>query len=92
MHREHAEVLALRVLTYLAEDGDALTAFLRLSGMTPETLSQTAGEPATLASILDFILQDEKRLMHFCSIHGISPALPRQARTAFPDSEYITHG
>ncbi|WP_417318475.1 DUF3572 domain-containing protein [Emcibacter sp.] len=89
MMQEQAELIALEALRYIAEDTEAFMAFLRLSGLDRETLTGHAGDPAVLGSVLDFLLQDEKRLLAFCESRNLSPDHPARARMSLPGAEYL---
>ncbi|WP_321390834.1 DUF3572 domain-containing protein [Emcibacter sp.] len=89
MMQEQAELLALDALTFIAEDTESFVAFLRLSGLEKETLTRHAGDPAILGSVLDFLLQDEKRLLAFCESRELNPDRPARARMCLPGAEYL---
>lgn len=72
-----AETLALRVLTFLAADGERLGRFLSLTGIGPAELRRNAGDSAMLAGVLEYLLQDETLLLVFASQAGVQPeAIP----------------
>ncbi len=87
MNYDQAEVLGLLALTHMAENHEILTAYLNLSGITPEELKKTASDPLTLASILDYFLQNEKRLIAFCEPNNIPPEQLVKARSHLPGAE-----
>ncbi|MFC7050852.1 DUF3572 domain-containing protein [Emcibacter nanhaiensis] len=89
MMQEQAELIALEALTFIAEDEQAFIAFLRLSGFDRETLTAAAGDPSVLGSVLDFLLQDEKRLLAFCDSRNMPPDRPARARLSLPGAEYL---
>lgn len=64
-------------------------AYLRLSGITPEELKNSAADPATLGSILDYFLQNEKRLIEFCQAGKISPDQVQKARQFLPGGDPV---
>ena len=68
---ETATVLAIQVLTFLAGRPDDFSRILDLSGLDPATVKARAGEPAFLASILEFLLGDEALLIAFCEAETI---------------------
>ena len=70
---EAAETLALTALAFLAGDPARLVRFLNLTGFSAETLRQSAAEPATLASVLEYLLADEPLLLVFAADHGLDP-------------------
>ncbi len=54
-----AERIAIAVLGWLAEDMDRLLPFMAASGLTPDTLRQSAADPAFLSAVLDHVMGDE---------------------------------
>ncbi|PHZ83650.1 DUF3572 domain-containing protein [Paremcibacter congregatus] len=91
MNKEQAEIIALQALTYMATHEDILIAYLRLSGIAPEDLKNSAANPATLGSIIDYFLQDEKRLVALCDAENIAPDHLIKARRCLPGGEDIPY-
>jgi len=93
MNYDQAEILGLRALAHMAENEDILIAYLGLSGISPGALKSAAADPATLpgilASILDYFLQNEKRLIAFCHAENIAPDQLNKARQFLPGGEMI---
>ncbi len=73
MRPQHAEILALDALAWLAGDVDGLQRFLDMSGTDAAALRDGAGTPAMNGAILDFLLAQEDLLLRFCESAGISP-------------------
>lgn len=73
MSPEAAQTLALKALAFVANSQGALERLMELSGMDQVTLRERAGEPEILASLLDFLLQDEGLLVDFCHDEAIDP-------------------
>ena len=71
---EEAELLAIKALTFLAEDESRLTRFLQLTGLSPVALREAAGEPAMLRAVLEHLLGDETLLLTFAANAGCDPA------------------
>ncbi len=71
--RAEAEMLALRALQFIAEDGKRLERFLTLTGMEPADLRANAGEAEVMAAVLGFLLEDESLLLVFASMAGVAP-------------------
>jgi hypothetical protein len=80
--REAAEILAIQVLAFLAEEPDRLTAFLAATGIEIEDLRDAAGETGFLAGVLEHMLADERLLLAFADSAGIDPADVARARHA----------
>lgn len=77
---DHAEQIAAQALGYLAQNGELLSRFMGLTGLTVETLRQDAGKHHVLASVLDHILGDESLLLAFAATAAIEPGLVASAR------------
>jgi hypothetical protein len=82
--REDAETLALRALAHIAADPVAIERLLALTGLNPVELKARAGEPSTLAGVLDYLLGNEAELLAFCAAAEIDPSLPARARRLLP--------
>ena len=87
MHKDEAEILALKALTYLAGLDELMDRFAALSGMGPGDILERAQDPEMLAGVLDFFLFDEALLTEFCEAHEINPETPAQARMALPGGD-----
>lgn len=87
MNRQAAEILALRVLEWLAASEDELAAFLGASGIAPADLARSAGDPVMQAAVLDHLLQSEERVLAFCAAEGIAPDRPMAARAMLPGGD-----
>jgi hypothetical protein len=84
MNQENAEILALKGLTFLANDGSALERFLAVTGTTGQELRERAEEPEFLAALLDFLMGDEPLLTAFCESEALDAATLHSARRALP--------
>ena len=81
-----AETIALQALAFIAGDDDILDAFMASSGCSLEELKGSAGDPAFLGGILDFLLQDDGNVLEFCRSAGLEPSDLFRARHALPGS------
>jgi hypothetical protein len=70
---EAAERLALDVLLWIAAEDDRLLPFLAASGLGPETLRESAREPAFLVGVLDHVMGDEAVLLACAGALGVKP-------------------
>ena len=70
---DSTERVALDVLGWLVVDEDRLFPFLNATGLTPETLRASAGQPGFLAGILDHVMGDENVLTACANGLGIQP-------------------
>jgi len=82
--RVFAETLALQVLTWLLQDDDRAQAFLAATGADPADLATSAGTPAFLGAVLDFLLTDDGWVTGFCDAAGQPYTAPMRARVALP--------
>jgi hypothetical protein len=64
----------------LAEDSRA-DRFLSLTGLTPDDLRASLGEPATLAAVLDFLCAHEPDLLGAADALDVAPETLVAART-----------
>jgi Protein of unknown function (DUF3572) len=87
--QEAAETLALQALTWLAGNDDLFPVFLGASGASAGDIAANAGQPAFLASVLDFVLTDDAWVTAFCDTAGLAYDAPMRARAALPGGEQI---
>lgn len=78
--RPDPEALAIDALGFLAEDMERLGRFLALTGIDPANLRQAAGSPGFLASVLDYLGQDESLLLAFAADRNLRPEWIATAR------------
>lgn len=83
---EAAQSIALTALAFLAEDGERLSRFLTLTGMSPAELRAAAGAPETLAAVLDHVLGDESLLLVFSASKSVAPETIAPARALLAGS------
>ena len=88
LNQDDAQIIALNALTFLAADDDRLAGFIRISGTTPAVLRARAGDPAFLAGVLHYLLQNEALLLAFAQAHEVDPTVPKLAANVLdPDLE-----
>ena len=80
MNLESAQTIALKALGFIANSEGALDRLMELSGLDRLTLRERAAEPEVLASLLDFLLQDEGLLVDFCQDESVDPKDVHMAR------------
>lgn len=88
--RESAETLALGALSWLLGQPDLVGAFLNASGAAQGQLAELATEPLFLGAVLDFLTEDDARVIAFCDQAGLPYTAPLQARLALPGAQH-TH-
>lgn len=54
-------------------DGDRAARLLALTGLTPDDLRASLGEPATLAAVVDFLCAHEPDLVAAADSLGVEP-------------------
>lgn len=85
--QETAEILALQALEWVARQEEVVNAFLGGSGLSPSDLARVGEDPVLMASVLDFLLEDEARLLAFCADTGMAPTAPMAARVHLPGGD-----
>jgi hypothetical protein len=86
MAPDQAEIIALQALAFLAASDKYRSALMAQTGADGEGLKAMAQDTAQLGAILDFLLDDERRLIDCCQELEWPPELPHQARLALPGS------
>nr|WP_319247049.1 DUF3572 domain-containing protein [uncultured Celeribacter sp.] len=89
MRQEAAELIALKVLAWLAGDEEVFPVFLGASGMDAAELKARAAEPEVLAAVLDFVTMDDAWVESCAMATGLDPHDPLRARQALPGGETI---
>lgn len=84
MRRNSAEELALQALTWLLAEDGLIHDFMATTGAAPDDLAHNAAQPEFLASVLDFLLLEDRWIMAFCDAQGLAYDLPMQARAVLP--------
>jgi hypothetical protein len=69
----HSEQLAIQALTFLANDAEALSRFLALTGIEANQIRAAAGQPGFLAGVLEYICAHEPLLLGFAEAVGHKP-------------------
>lgn len=88
--QESAETLALQALSWILNHQELTDAFLNASGAAQSDLAVLAREPVFLGAVLDFLTEDDARVMAFCDQAGLPYTAPLQARHALPGAQH-TH-
>lgn len=85
--QELAEVLAIQALSWILAQDDLVGQFLNATGADQRQLSALARDPAFLGGVLDFLMDDDARVMAFCNSAMLPYTAPMQARSALPGGE-----
>lgn len=80
--RESAQDLATSALVYLAQRPDLIEGFLGQTGLEADDLRCVAGSPDIALHVLDYLLEDDRRVLDAAADMGIAPGDLMQARTA----------
>jgi hypothetical protein len=84
--QEIAETLALEALSWIL-GGELLDGFLNASGTERDQLARLAGDPVFLAGVLDFLLEEDARVIGFCDATGRPYLAVGEARAALPGGQ-----
>lgn len=69
------QALALNALGWVLSDQDRAERFLSLTGLTPEELRASLGEPSTLGAVMDFLCAHEPDLLGAAGALGVQPEM-----------------
>lgn len=69
------QALALNALGWVLSDQDRAERFLSLTGLTPEELRASLGEPSTLGAVMDFLCAHEPDLLGAADALGVQPEM-----------------
>ncbi|WP_246660358.1 DUF3572 domain-containing protein [Nitratireductor sp. XY-223] len=73
-HKEaETQELAVDVLSWIASDGEMMSRFLAISGLSVDNLRAASSEPGFLAGVLGFLMAHEPTLLAYCSARDIDP-------------------
>ena len=70
---ETASAIALTSLTFLAQDQQRLEQFMATTGIDVDTLRASASQPHMMASVLEYLTQDESLLLVFAANSNTAP-------------------
>lgn len=80
--RESAQEVATSALLYMAERPELMEGFLGVTGLQPQDLSQVATNPEMALHVLDYLLEDDRRVLDAAAELQVAPGDLMQARTA----------
>ncbi|CUI90134.1 DUF3572 domain-containing protein [Cognatishimia activa] len=86
---ESAETLALQALAWLSGNDELMPIFMGSTGVSVDDLKTQAGDPAFLASVLDFIIMDDQWVIAFCDAQNLEYTAPMMARQVLPGGEQV---
>lgn len=82
--QESAEIAGLQALGWLVSQPDMLGAFLNASGAGQGDLARLARDPGFLAALVDFLMEDDARVIACCDALGWPYTALRDARAGLP--------
>ncbi|WP_327194199.1 DUF3572 domain-containing protein [Novosphingobium lindaniclasticum] len=74
------QALALAALGWVLADQGRAERFLSLTGLTPDVLRASLGEPATMAAVLEFLCSHEPDLLSAADALEVTPEVLARAR------------
>ncbi len=87
MTLDRATVTGLQALSHIAADEDLFGAFLDQAGTDAGDVKSRATDPDFLGFVLDFLMQDDGRVIGFAATLGIPPEDVPMARRALPGGD-----
>ncbi len=88
MTPEQAEIIAIKALSWLADDTDRLERFSNLAGIAAPDILAQAGSAEFLGGVMDFLLSHEDMLLAFCSENDLPPEIAIRCRRELPGGYY----
>ncbi|WP_426034576.1 DUF3572 domain-containing protein [Cypionkella sp. TWP1-2-1b2] len=85
--RESAETLALQGFAWLLAQDDLVGIFLNATGAGQGDLAVLAGDPVFLGAVLDFLMEDDSRVIGFCDDARLPYTAVMQARAELPGGQ-----
>jgi len=82
-----AETIALRALTFIASDEEAMGGFLGRCGADIETVRTRAKDPEFLGFVLDHLMTEDESVIAFAASEGLDPTQVIEARAALPGGD-----
>lgn len=73
INTDRAELTALKALYFISKDEDEAVRFFDVTGLNPADTKEALKIPGFLASIIDYLMQDEKLLLAFCKDEDVKP-------------------
>ncbi|MBN8830936.1 MAG: DUF3572 domain-containing protein [Sphingomonadales bacterium] len=68
------ETLALRLIGWIVSDVARADRMVALTGLSPDDLRTSLGEPAVLVALMDFVINHEPDLVACAEALGVAPA------------------
>ena len=87
MKQDLAETRALGILGWLLGQDELLPVFLGATGVTERDLRSSAADPVFLASVVDFLMQDDDWVISCAEALGWPPDQIVQVRAGLPGGD-----
>lgn len=85
---EEAQVIALKILEFLASDRARLEDFRDITGMALAEIPGLADDPQFLAGVLDYLSGNQSLLLLFTEMEGLDPESVMRARRLLPGASH----
>jgi hypothetical protein len=85
--RESAETMGLQAFSWLLGQENLVGVFLNATGADQGQLASLARDPVFLGAVLDFLMEDDARVIGFCDEAGLPYGAVMQARGALPGGD-----
>jgi hypothetical protein len=89
MTPDNAQVLALQALEWILGPGDLVSDFITNTGAYPQDLASLAAQPLFLGAVLDFVMEQDDRVIRFCQDHGHPLTIVQSARAVLPGAQHL---
>ena len=89
MTRDHAEMIALRALVWMAAEEGVLESFLATTGAAAADVAAEAGEPGMQVALLDWLTSRDDWVRGFCDANALPYEAPMRARYALPGGDRV---
>lgn len=87
--QEKAEMVAIAVLCWMAQNEDVLGQFLNASGASSDDLRHAVQDPTFLGALLDFVMQEDPWVIAACDSQGLPYDALMRARAALPGGDIM---
>jgi len=84
---DRAALIGVQALSWIATDDDLLGLFMDQAGTDADDVRARATDPGFLGFVLDFILQDDARVIGFAGAQGMAPEDVAGVRRALPGGD-----
>ncbi|MGV6812306.1 MAG: DUF3572 domain-containing protein [Brevirhabdus sp.] len=84
MNEQLAQIVGIGALEWLVANDELLPVFLGASGATLDQVKENAGNPELLASVLEFLMNDDEWVKGCCDANEWPHETLMQARLSMP--------